>query len=143
VVDHRGPDRVPGPQKPIEVSVINREAAQVGRFLLLGGVNSLASIGLYAVLQRVLPIPVAYSLAYLAGIALSALLSGRLVFRVTSSRTTRALAFAGYLAVFLTGLGLVWVLQEGIGLAPLVAGFGSVVVTAPLNYLVGRTVFTR
>jgi putative flippase GtrA len=119
------------------------EAAQVGRFLLLGGVNSLASIGLYALLQRVLPIPVAYALAYLAGIALSALLSGRLVFRVTSSRTTRALAFAGYLTVFLTGLGLVWVLQEGIGLAPLVAGFGSVVVTAPLNYLVGRTVFTR
>jgi putative flippase GtrA len=119
------------------------EAAQVGRFLLLGGVNSLTSIGLYALLQRVLPIPVAYAVAYLAGIALSALLSGRLVFRVTSSRATRVLAFVGYLAVFLTGLGLVWVLQEGAGLAPLVAGFGSVVVTAPLNYLVGRAVFTR
>jgi putative flippase GtrA len=115
----------------------------VGRFLLLGGVNSLTSIGLYALLQRILPIPVAYAVAYLAGIALSALLSGRLVFRVTSSRATRVLAFVGYLAVFVTGLGLVWVLQEGAGLAPLVAGFGSVLVTAPLNYLVGRTVFTR
>jgi putative flippase GtrA len=123
--------------------VINREAAQVGRFLLLGGVNSLTSIGLYALLQQAMPIPVAYAVAYVVGIGLSALLSGRLVFRVTSTLATRALAFAGYLAVFLTGLGLVWVLQEGAGLAPLVAGFGSVVETAPLNYLVGRTVFTR
>jgi putative flippase GtrA len=121
---------------------VSGELAQVGRFLLLGAVNSLTSIGLYALFQQAMPIPVAYAIAYLCGIALSALLSGRLVFRVTSTRKTRALAFSGYLAVFLTGLALVWLLQEGADLAPLVAGFGSVIVTAPLNYLVGRTVFT-
>lgn len=122
---------------------LRRELVQVVRFLALGGINSLSSIALYALLQRVLPIPVAYGTAYAVGIGLSAVLSGRLVFRVRGSASARLRAFVGYAVVFGIGLGLVWLLQEGVGLPPLAAGVGSVVVTAPLNYLVGRRVFVE
>ena len=122
---------------------VRHEAARVARFLLLGAVNSLTSLALYALLQRLMPIPAAYTLAYLAGIAVSAALSGPMVFRVRSSRTTRIRAFLGYATVFATGLALVWLLQDGLGWPALLAAAGSLVVTAPANYLVGRRLFLR
>ena len=56
---------------------LRREARQIVRFLIFGACTSLTSVVAYALLQRVLPLAVAYTLAYLLGLALSALLSGR------------------------------------------------------------------
>lgn len=117
------------------------ELLQIWRFLLLGAVNSLLSLLLYVLLQRVLPIPLAYGLCYVGGIALTALLSGRVVFRVSTSRAQRVRAFLGYLTVFLIGLTVVHALQDGLGFSALTSGAGSILVTAPLNYAVGRRLF--
>lgn len=117
------------------------ELPQIARFLLLGALNSLFSLVLYVLLQRAMPIPPAYTLAYVGGITLNTLLSGRVVFGVVSTRAQRVLAFLGYLAVFLTGLATVQGLQSGLGASPLAAGMSSILLTAPLNYLVGRAAF--
>jgi putative flippase GtrA len=122
---------------------VRHEAARVARFLLLGASNSLASIALYAALERTMPIPVAYGLGYLAGIASSAVLSGSIVFRAASTPQTRLRAGVGYTTVLGLGLLIVWLLQSGLRLPAVAAGVASLLVTAPTNYLLGRYLFVR
>lgn len=118
-----------------------QEAGQAARFLVLGASNSALSIGLYWLLQKLMPIAVAYALAYACGLAFSAAASGQWVFRVNSSRRQFVTAFTTYGAVFLVGLALVWTLQEAFGLPALLAIVLSICVSAPLNYLAGRRIF--
>lgn len=85
----------------------------------------MASIAVYWLLQLVLPIAAAYTVAYLCGIALNALLSGHVVFGVAWSRRDRVRAFVGYAAVFAVSLTLVTLLQEGVGLLPPLAALAA------------------
>ncbi len=122
---------------------LHTELRQGLRFLVLGAANSVLSIGLYWLLQHVLPLAPAYSTAYVAGLFFSASMSGRFVFRVASVGRQVIAVFLAYLGVFGVGICLLAMLQDGLGLSPLFAGIGSLCVTAPLNYLAGRWVLVR
>lgn len=86
---------------------------------------------------------VAYTLAYLAGLALSAHLNGRVVFGVRASAGDQTRVFVAFLIAFLVGLAIVWGLQDVVGLPPVPSILGSISVTAPVNYLGSRAVHQR
>lgn len=113
-----------------------------GRFLLSGAFNTGATYVLYLVLMQAMPYRTAYSIAYLAGIALAYALNRYFVFRAKGSLATMAKFPAVYLLQYLLGLGIVslWgdVLQWPKALAPLAA----VVVTIPVTFLLSKRLFT-
>jgi putative flippase GtrA len=125
------------------VSAGRSELARLTRFGALGAASSATSIAAYGALAPHAPLGWAWGGAYLLGILLTTALSDRVVFAVRARARVRILAFGGYVTVFLIGMSLVWVLQTRAGLAPLLAGAASVVVSAPLNYALGRRLFLQ
>ena len=107
-----------------------------------GAFNTGATYVLYLALMQVLPYRTAYSLSYMAGIALAYGLNRYFVFRAKGSLATMAKFPAVYLFQYLLGLGVVslWgdVLQWPKALAPLAA----VVVTIPVTFLLSKRLFT-
>ena len=112
------------------------------RFLVSGAFNTGATYVLYLALMQALPYRTAYSLSYMAGIALAYGLNRYFVFRAKGSLATMAKFPAVYLFQYLLGLGVVslWgdVLQWPKALAPLAA----VVVTIPVTFLLSKRLFT-
>lgn len=92
--------------------------------------------------MQALPYRTAYSLSYMAGIALAYGLNRYFVFKAKGSLATMAKFPAVYLLQYLLGLGVVslWgdVLQWPKELAPLAA----VVVTIPVTFLLSKRLFT-
>ena len=113
-----------------------------GRFLVSGAFNTGATYVLYLALMQAMPYRTAYSISYMAGIALAYALNRYFVFRAKGSLSTMARFPAVYLVQYLLGLGVVslWgdVLHWPKALAPLAA----VVVTIPLTFLISKRLFT-
>lgn len=109
------------------------------RFLIAGGANTTATGALAVVLSLFVPGWLAFTAAFGLGIAASVVLTGRWVFQTTVSRR-RGILFAGaYIAIYLTGLGVVQLFHLW-GLPPLANG-ATVFITAPLSFLAGRVIF--
>ena len=79
---------------------------QVLRFALLGGVNTVATGALVALLSLVMQPQVAYTIAFAVGLAVNATLTGRLVFGGSDSPAQRWAYAAWYVAVYLVGIAL-------------------------------------
>jgi putative flippase GtrA len=115
--------------------------AQVGRFILLGGTNTLLTFALFTGLQHVTSVAAAYTIAFAAGLVFSTALTGRFVFRVEASRPRR-LVFAGaYAVIYLIGLGVSHLLAREF--TEWLVSAGTIAVTAPLGFLAGRTVLAH
>jgi putative flippase GtrA len=115
---------------------------QLLRFLLVGGSNTLVTLVLFVVLQRWLSPGVAYTVVFALGLAYTTALTATVVF---GSRLTwrRAALFAGwYLLVYAVGLGVVQLMTALWAPSSLVTAVGTVAVTAPLNFLGGRLLFS-
>ena len=85
--------------------VLDRPAV---RFLIAGGINTLATYLLYLAVLLVAPYPLAYSLSYAAGIIISFILNSRFVFRVPL-RWSRLLRYpVVYVAQYLLGLCVIY-----------------------------------
>jgi putative flippase GtrA len=111
------------------------------RFLAVGGSNTVITLVLFALLARVIPPWLAYTVVFALGLAYTTLLTGRFVFGADTTSRTSALFIGWYLAVYVVGLGLVQTLQAlGVD-SPDVLALLTVVVTAPLNFLGGRWIF--
>lgn len=108
------------------------------RFVVAGGVNTLATGIALSLLARVIDPPLAYTLVFLAGIGISVALAGGFVFGVpmTSRLATRYVAM--YLVVYLVGLAAVTVAVWA-GMPREWSG-GVVLITAPLTFVGGRLV---
>lgn len=113
-------------------------AGQLGRFMLVGAANTLVTYLLLLALMYVLDPRIAYTIAFLTGVAANALLTGPLVFRSRPTSRRRWL-YAGWLGVvYFVGLVVVQVaLRAGMTLEPVLAAV-PLLVTAPLNFLGGR-----
>lgn len=111
---------------------------QLIRFALLGGLNTAVTGALIALLAQVMHPQLAYTVAFLVGLSANALLTGPLVFGVSSTRAQRLTYTAWYLGTYLVGLLVLEVsgAERGSALSGLV-----VLVTAPLGFLGGRFVF--
>lgn len=112
------------------------------RFLLVGGSNTLVTLGLFVVLQRWLSPGLAYTVVFALGLAYTTALTATVVF---GSRLTlrRAAVFAGwYLLVYAVGLGVVQLMTALWEPSSLTTAVVTVAVTAPLNFLGGRLLFS-
>jgi len=116
--------------------------ARFVRYLLAGLANTAASYALLIVLMQWTGYVVAYTLAYVLGIALGYWLQTRFVFRVPLHWRT-ALAFPlGYVAQYVAGVIVLGLLVERLGTTPELAAFIVIVMNVPLGYVVNRYVLT-
>ena len=112
------------------------------RFLLVGGSNTLVTLVLLVVLQRWLSPSLAYTVVFALGLAYTTAMTATVVF---GSRLTwrRGAAFAGwYLLVYAVGLGVVQIMTALWEPSPLTTAVVTIAVTAPLNFLGGRLLFS-
>jgi putative flippase GtrA len=115
--------------------------SSIVRFLAVGGSNTLITLVLFALLARVVPPWLAYTVVFALGLGYTTALTGRFVFGAKTTRRSCGMFIGWYLAVYVVGLGVVQTLQAlGVG-SPDVLALLTVVVTAPLNFLGGRWIF--
>lgn len=110
---------------------------QLLRFGALGGVNTAVTTAAFYLLTLVLPARLAFTIVYVAGIALVVLTTPRFVFRSATSWPRRLVLAGWYVAVYVVGLGVVSLLSW-LDAPRIVVVIGTVCVTAPLSFLGAR-----
>lgn len=109
------------------------------RFLVVGGTNTLATGLLVVLFSLIMPGWLAFTLAFALGICFSVALTGRWVFSSRVSLSQALLYSAAYIAIYLCGLLVIFVIHSW-G-APPAVNVATIVVTAPLSFLAGRFIF--
>lgn len=113
-------------------------ATEFLRFLLVGGVNTLVTYGVYLVLLHWLRYEFAYAAGYALGISTAYALSALFVFR-QPLRTRSALRFPlVYVVQFLASLGVLRVAVEIFAVPQWLAFAVSVVLTLPITFVLSR-----
>jgi putative flippase GtrA len=108
------------------------------RFILVGGVNTLITFGIYALLLLVMPYLVAYTTTYVIGIFFSYLLNTRFVFK-GSFGIKKALQYPlVYLVQYLVGLVALYILVDNFNINRLLASPLIILVTIPVTFLMSR-----
>ncbi|MDR5834607.1 GtrA family protein [Caballeronia sp. LZ034LL] len=111
------------------------------RFLLSGGLNTLATYLIYLALVRVLQYQVAYTVTYVIGIVLSYFLNALWVFRSRPTARTALMFPVAYLGQYLVGVALLSVCVSVLGIDKRLAPLVVIAVTVPLMYVLSRFVF--
>jgi putative flippase GtrA len=116
---------------------------QLVRFLLVGGSNTLVTLVLFVLLQQWLSPALAYTVVFALGLAYTVAMTATVVFGARLTWRT-AVTFAGwYLLVYGVGLLAVQLSHALWEPSATVTALLTVAVTAPLNFLGGRLLFTR
>ncbi len=113
------------------------------RFALVGGSNTLVTLGLFVLLQQWLSPGVAYTMVFAVGLAYTTAMTARVVFGTRPTWWSGAAFVGWYLLVYLVGLLVVRGLHTWWEPGALVTAVVTVGVTAPLNFLGGRVLFQR
>jgi len=115
---------------------------QAIRFLVVGGINTLATYAVFIVLGLFITAWIAYSVAFALGLAWVVFGSSRFVFKATTSAKKIALFSGWYLLIYGVGRLVVHVFNP-VGLFELaITSLVVLVVTTPLSFLGGRLIFT-
>jgi putative flippase GtrA len=117
--------------------------SQLLRFIALGAGNTLFTGVIYFLLAQVLPLVIAYSIAWGVGLLVVAVLTPRIVFEAqeTSVRTKVGVATA-YLTAFLVGL-LVTAVLDAWGWPTWAIVLASLAASASMSFLGSRWVVSR
>ncbi len=108
------------------------------RFLVGGAINTAITYALFIVLDRILHHSLAYTLSFLAGIAIAYALASTFVFR-TGFALRSALRFPGvYVVQYLYGLAALWLLIEIAQMPSEIAMLLVIVTSVPLTFLLTR-----
>lgn len=117
---------------------MTQSLGQFARFVVVGVINTVASYAIYFALLQVMPYLVAYTIAYIAGVAISYGLSTRFVFRVPR-RLSTALRFPlVYVAQYAIGSAVVVVLVEMMNVPASIAALIAIGVSIPPTFLLSR-----
>jgi putative flippase GtrA len=108
------------------------------RFGLIGGTNTVVSSAAFYSLAAVLPARVAFTLVYVAGLALVSVITPRYVFGTRPPRHRRLLLVLWYLATYFVGIAMITLLRSEVSTERVVVVLGTVMVTAPLGFIGGR-----
>ncbi len=111
---------------------------QFFRFLIVGGINTAFSYGLYLLLLRFLAYLPAYSIAYCAGIVFSYFLNVLFVFKKRVSLKSFLKFPFVYLIQYLLGASTLWLLVGKLGISPELAMIGGIIITIPVTFLASR-----
>ncbi|HET9670655.1 MAG TPA: GtrA family protein [Casimicrobiaceae bacterium] len=117
---------------------MSRTSSQFLRYLVAGGVNTLATYALLVALMRVLPYLAAYTSAYVLGIALGYALQSRFVFGVPIAWRTALRFPLAYIAQYAFGALLLWLMVSRMDVAPDLAAIVVVVASIPVGFLLNR-----
>ena len=111
-----------------------------GRFVVAGAINTAATVALYQVLLYVAPPWLAYSAAWVTGIAIIWVLYPGYVFRSGSTTRARFAITAHYALAYFASVAL---LQGfiAVGLHSRLAVFAVVAVMTPINFFVARWIY--
>lgn len=113
------------------------------RFLLVGASNTAFSFVLYYVLLDYVGYLPAYTIAYGAGVVWSYFLNVRFVFK-------QQVSFIGflkfpivYIIQYALGAAALWLLVGLMGLSPIIAMVGVIIITLPVTFLASRYLLTK
>lgn len=110
------------------------------RFLFAGSVNTVATYLIYALLLRLFPYLVSYSVSYALGICLSYYLNSRFVFN-TDLAVGRALRYPlVYVIQYVLGALLLYLLVEVLAIHKLFAPVLIILFTVPVTYFFSRLI---
>jgi putative flippase GtrA len=111
------------------------------RFLISGGINTVATYATYLALLSIFEYRLAYSIAYVTGIFLSYVFNRTFVFQTHRGWRSVLLFPFVYLTQYMAGLAIVWAWVGQLHLAQSLAPLVAILVTIPLTYLLSRYVF--
>jgi putative flippase GtrA len=114
------------------------------RFLVGGFLNTAVTFALFeALLWTSVPHLIAYSVAYVTGIAFSYWLNAHYVFRKAKSWKSAAAFPMVYVGQYVIGAALMWLLVDRLGISPTWALIVVLAINTPLSFLFSRLVFRR
>lgn len=119
---------------------IFREGAS---FLVMGGLNTAVCLALYQLLLLAMDYRIAFTLVFAFGIAFSALLYSRFVYKVSVAPKTFGLYAAFYVMSYLFGLGVLALLVEYAGIQDRLAIFAQLAISTPVNFVGSRVILRR
>lgn len=119
------------------------ERSRFVRFLLSGGINTVATYAIYLALLQLLDYRIAYTVAYLLGVLLSYILNWLFVFRVHRGLSSVLLFPFVYVAQYVASLAIVWMWVQRFGFSKAFAPLIAIAITIPLTYAVSKVVFLK
>lgn len=117
-----------------------RVAGEFVRFLIVGGTNTAVAYALYLLLLRWLHYPVAYSIAYLAGISVGYFMNTWFVFRQKLSRRAALRYPLVYLVQYLLSLLVLHIAVDLLGVPAWLALAFAIVATIPVTFVLSRLI---
>jgi putative flippase GtrA len=111
------------------------------RFLLSGGLNTVFTWGVYAMLLQVLPYHVSYTVAFGLGVVFAYFLSRYYVFRRSGGRNGLVWIFCIYLMQYLLGLTLVGIWVRFLHAPAVWAPLAATVLSLPVVYSLSSLIF--
>ena len=114
---------------------------QFARFLVVGSFNTAASYAIYLVLLLVVDYRVAYTIAFVAGLAFGYLMHARFVFDARPAVRSVAAYLATYAAMYLISLGVLYVAVAQFGIPKPLGMLAALAVTVPMSFVLLRRGF--
>jgi putative flippase GtrA len=105
------------------------------RFVIVGAANTALSYGIYLLLLLVVDYRVAYTVAYIAGLAFGYLAQARFVFRAQLGARSAVAYLATYAAMYLASVLVLWLAVDLAGVPKPWAMLVALCVTVPLSFL--------
>ena len=109
-------------------------------FVVMGGVNTLLSYGVYVAALQITSYQVAYSISYFLGILISYYLNTVFVFKSSFSLVKAFKYPVVYVVQYLLGVFLLVVLVEWLGVDAYFAPIAVIVLTIPVTYYLSRKI---
>lgn len=113
------------------------------RFILGGLVNTGTTYVLFLCLTSIVSVSVAYTMAYISGIALGYIVNVRFVFESGASVRTAVRFPLVYIVQYAWGLAVLSLLVRGLGMLPALAMLVSIGTSVPLTFFLARYVLAR
>jgi putative flippase GtrA len=111
------------------------------RFLCTGGLNTAVTYVIYLLLLQVLNYQFSYAIAYVSGIAIGFLLNRLFVFETHRGWKSLALYPFIYLAQYLSGAMILWLVVGQMRVKTEVGPLVVVILTIPLTYWLSKLAF--
>ena len=117
--------------------------SRVARFVVVGVTNTAFSYGVYLVLLQLIDYRLAYTLAYVVGLAGGYWANARFVFGASAGARSALAYLVSYAATYIVSLAVLWLAVERAGLPRPLAMLAALAVAVPLSYVLLRLSFSQ
>jgi len=118
-----------------------RPRSRFARFVVVGAANTAFSYLVYLLLLQFIDYRLAYSVAYVLGLATGYLANARVVFDASPGARSAVGYLASYGVTYLASLAVLWLVVDRAGLSRPMAMLAALAVAVPLSYLLLRRSF--